>query len=90
MAHVSDELAPAAAEALPAVHWRHVELLVASSTSEYVPAMQAVQLVLPCKEYVPAGHMVHVSDEFAATMAEALPAVHRMHVALLSASSASE
>jgi hypothetical protein len=77
-------------EALPAGHARHVELLVASGDSEYVPATQDVHAVLPDSEYFPAGHTAHVAGLLAATDADEVPAGHFWHVALLVASGVSE
>ncbi len=90
VAHVLDELAATMAEDLPAVHFMHVALLTDSSTSEYVPAMQEVQFLLPSAEYVPATHTLHVSDVLAATAADALPAEHLAHVEFPVAPSVSE
>jgi hypothetical protein len=52
--------------------------------------MQAVQFRLPSAEYVPAAHIVHVSDVLAPTAADAFPAEHLMQVELLAAPSVSE
>lgn len=61
----------------PAGHVRHVVLLVAPTTLEYLPATHTVHALLPdVVVYVPAGHVAHVDGSVALTIGEAVPPGH--------------
>jgi hypothetical protein len=68
--HVDGELAPTTGEAHPAAQSWHVALLVAPSTSEYVPLRHGVHAELPARLYVPTGQMLHVVFSIAPTAEE--------------------
>jgi hypothetical protein len=57
--------------------------IVASASSEYVPATQDVHAVLPYCEYLQAGHTAHTARLLAAMDADEVPAGHFRNVALL-------